>query len=431
MLGRRSPACSNGGSSVEEFVVRSKNRAYLPAVDHLRFAAAALVVLYHGSQLLRSPTPAPPSFDPAKDWSYSLNPLKTFVFEGHTGVALFMVLSGFILTMGSLGRDIEYGSFLRNRFLRVGPLYVVLLFIAVTAGGAAFSLLGLLQTLAGFGTLPGGFTMGPFAMILWTVGVELQFYLVFPLFLRLLNSSGPRSLVLFVCSMMAFRTLAALTAPGLDLNQFTYFSLVGRIDQFLIGMLAAWAFPRVREAAGRVWLTGAAVVLAVAMLWCFNQVHGYAEPHLWRTLYVDVEAVVWAGVIVTYVSTARFVQGRMSTAAAWLGERSYGMYLLHMPLIFLLSMRGWGVSLGRGVVVDATATALLVVLPAVTVLATLSFASVERPFLSLRRRYVVSAPTVNEALPRQRPPFHEQKHNDGSPLPHQSRLTAMSGAAAD
>jgi peptidoglycan/LPS O-acetylase OafA/YrhL len=410
--------------------VRSKNRSYLPAVDHLRFAAATLVVLYHGSQLLRSRTPAPPSFDPATQWSYSRNPLETLVSEGHTGVALFMVLSGFILTMGSLGRDIEYGNFLRNRFLRVGPLYVVLLLVAVAAGGAAFSFLGLLQTIVGFGTLPGGFTAGPFAMILWTIGVELQFYLVFPLFLRLLNSSGPRSLALFVLSMMAFRLLAALTAPGLDFNQFTYFSLVGRIDQFLIGMLAAWAFPRVREAVGRVWLTGSAVVLAVAMLWCFNQVHGYAEPHLWRTLWVDVEAVVWAGVVVTYVSTARFVRGRVSTAAAWLGERSYGMYLLHMPLIFLLCIRGWGVSLGRGVVVDATVTAFLVVLPAVIMLATLSFAAVERPFLSLRRRYVGSAPSADESLPRQRPSIHGLERKDFAPLP-QPRLTAMSGSAAD
>jgi peptidoglycan/LPS O-acetylase OafA/YrhL len=343
--------------------VRSKNRAYLPAVDHLRFAAAALVVLYHGSQLLRSSTPTTPSFDPVSDWAYSSNPLETLVAEGHTGVALFMVLSGFILTVGSLGRDIQYGSFLRNRLLRVGPLYLVVLLVAIAAGGVAFSFLGLLQTVAGFGTLPGGFTAGPFAMILWTIGVELQFYLVFPLFLRLLNSQGPRPLVLFILSMMAFRVLAALTAPGVDFNQLTYFSLVGRIDQFLVGMLAAWAFPRIREVVGRVWLAGVAVVAVVVMLWCFNQVHGYAQPHVWRTLWVDLEALVWAGVVVTYVSTTWFVRGRVSTGIAWLGERSYGMYLLHMPLIFLLCIRGWGVRVGSGAVVDAVLTSLLVVLP--------------------------------------------------------------------
>jgi peptidoglycan/LPS O-acetylase OafA/YrhL len=408
-------------------VLRSQNRAYLPAIDHLRFLAAALVVLYHGSQLLRSSTPSTPSFDPAADWAYSINPLETFVAEGHTGVALFMVLSGFILTVGSVGRDIEYRSFLRNRLLRVGPLYVVLLLVAIAAGGVAFSFLGLLQTVAGFGALPGGFTAGPFAMILWTVGVELQFYLVFPLFLRLLNSRGPRPLVLFVITMMAFRGLAALAAPGVDFNQLTYFSLVGRIDQFLIGMLAAWAFPRVREAVGRIWLTGVATALAVLMLWCFNQVHGYAEPHLWRTVWVDVEALVWAGVLLTYVSTPRFARGPVSTALAWLGERSYGMYLLHMPLIFVLCLRGWGVSLGAGPVVDATLTAVVVVLPGAVLLATLSFAAVEQPFLSLRRRYLLPAPVAADSLPRPRPSAHGLEY----PLPSVPSLLTATGRARD
>jgi peptidoglycan/LPS O-acetylase OafA/YrhL len=254
-------------------------------------------------------------------------------------------------------------------------------------------------------------------MILWTIGVELQFYLVFPLFLRLLNSQGPRPLVLFILSMMAFRVLAALTAPGVDFNQLTYFSLVGRIDQFLVGMLAAWAFPRIREVVGRVWLAGVAVVAVVVMLWCFNQVHDYAQPHVWRTLWVDLEALVWAGVVVTYVSTTWFVRGRVSTGIAWLGERSYGMYLLHMPLIFLLCIRGWGVRVGSGAVVDAVLTSLLVVLPGAALIATLSFAAVEQPFLSLRRRYLVTAPSTTESMPRPRPPVHGFENGGVPPVP--------------
>ena len=75
-----------------------------------------------------------------------------------------------------------------------------------------------------------------------------------------------------------------------------------------------------------------------------------------------------------------------------MGERSYGIYLLHMPVIFLVSVRGWGIDVG-GPVVSATLTALAVVLPCSILLATLSFAGIEAPFLSLRRRYV--APTVH------------------------------------
>jgi peptidoglycan/LPS O-acetylase OafA/YrhL len=385
--------------------LRSSNRAYLPAVDHLRAAAAVLVVLFHGSQLLRSPVPASPSFS-SDEWSYSANPLETLISEGHTGVALFMVLSGFILTTGALGQDLRYGTFIRNRLLRVGPLFVVVLLVAVAAASASFSFLGLLQTLFGFATLPGGFTAGPFAMILWTVGVEVQFYLLFPLFLRILDRRGPRPLVLFVLCMAVFRTLAALTTSGVDLHQLTYFSLAGRIDQFLIGMLAAWLFPRVRDRIGHAGFATLAGLVVLATLWAFNQVHGMAEPQIWRTVWVDVEALVWAMVILTYVSTARFGRGRISAGLAWTGERSYGLYLLHMPVIYLVSLRGWGIEVG-GPVVSATVTALVLVLPCSIALATLSFAAIESPFLSLRRRYV--APPLRT---RVEVPPHERAGTD-------------------
>jgi peptidoglycan/LPS O-acetylase OafA/YrhL len=372
----------------------------MPAVDHLRAAAATLVVLYHGSQLLRSSEPGPPGFA-IEDWAYSVNPVKAFLAEGHTGVALFMVLSGFILTTGSLGREISYWSFLRNRLLRVGPLYVVLLIIAAVVSGG-FSLLGLVQTTLGFATLPGGFTGGPFGLILWTIGVELQFYVLFPLFLRLLNRQGPRALLLFVACLAVLRTLAAVSTPGLDMNQMTYYSIVGRLDQFLIGMIAAYLFPRVRRHLTAVWPALVALAVVASALWCFDQLHGYAEPALWRTVWVDVEGLAWAGMVLTYVSMRRVGRGRVSAGLAWVGERSYGIYLLHMPVIFVVALHGWQLPLGHGAVFDATATALVLVLPAAVLLASLTFAAVEQPFLSLRGRYV---PPETDAMPVQvRPP---------------------------
>lgn len=367
--------------------MRSNNREYLPAVDHLRFAAAALVVLYHAVYYMRGHLDAQEGA-PGTTWPYSDNPLKTVVIEGHTGVALFMVLSGFILTTGSLGRDISYKTFVRNRLLRVGPLYLLVLVVALVVSGSRFSLMGAVQTTLGFATFNGGLTGGAFDRVLWTVGVELQFYMLFPFFLRLLGTRGPRPLLQFIALMVVLRVVAALATPGFDFSKVTYFSLVGRIDQFLIGMLAAWAFPYVRRAVGRVWVTGGAVALVLAALWAFNRLHGFMEPHLWRTVWVDVEGVLWAFVLVAYVGTARFARGRLSKALSWAGERSYGTYLLHMPILTILILRGFSVNVPGGPIMDAAATGLVVVLPCTVLLATLSYAAVERPFLSLRKRYV-------------------------------------------
>ena len=63
-----------------------------------------------------------------KGWLFAgTNPLTVVLFEGHTGVALFMVLSGYILASGTFGKDISYAGFLRNRFLRIFPLLIVVL----------------------------------------------------------------------------------------------------------------------------------------------------------------------------------------------------------------------------------------------------------------------------------------------------------------
>jgi peptidoglycan/LPS O-acetylase OafA/YrhL len=178
----------------------------------------------------------------------------------------------------------------------------------------------------------------------------------------------------------------------MDYAQLTYFSLVGRIDQFLIGMLAAFAFPHVRRYLGRPWVVGVAMAVVVSALWVFNQVHGNAEPTLLRTVWVDIEGLAWAAVVLGYVSTARFGRGRLSTALAWTGERSYGMYLLHMPLVHLVVIQHWRLDTPGGPVLDAMLSALVLVLPGAVLLATLSYSAVEQPFLSLRRRYVSLEP---------------------------------------
>src|SRR5690606_8813510 len=107
-LGLLPPACLSGQPAVTvagttgcRRRMRSPNIRYFPAIDHLRAYAAVLIVLYHGLLLLsyQARFLAPFGIDhwlpPGK---LQLAPLA----EGHTAVSLFMVLSGFILTYGSL-----------------------------------------------------------------------------------------------------------------------------------------------------------------------------------------------------------------------------------------------------------------------------------------------------------------------------------------
>src|SRR5260370_20104975 len=101
----------------------SKNRGYIAEIDQLRAMAAMLVLLYHGVQL----------FNPNVGIT-TANPVLAIIVEGHSGVGLFIVLSGFILTLGAVGKSISYKPFLIARILRIYPMLLVCLLAAINVG---------------------------------------------------------------------------------------------------------------------------------------------------------------------------------------------------------------------------------------------------------------------------------------------------------
>jgi peptidoglycan/LPS O-acetylase OafA/YrhL len=376
--------------------VRSSNRTYLYPVDQLRAGAAILVVLYHSTQLISRQRFAREGV-PDSGWLYSHNPVKTIVFEGHTGVALFMVLSGFIFTVGTLGEDVAYLPFLRNRLLRIYPLYLLVLLVgASTLSGRGFTL-GAFTTallpLSSFGPVA---YAGSWGAMFWAVAIEVQFYLIFPLLLKLLNRNGPMALIRIIALVAILRTFAWMQNPAINLNVLTYYSLAGRIDQFLLGMLAAVVFIRYRHVL-TTWLLAASTIGVVAALWLFNQLHGYAHPGGWRVVWVDLEGALWACFIASYVSVFERRKGQLASAVAAVGERSYSVYLLHFVIVSWVAGRTHLFIAVGGTVTGSMLTGLVVVVPIAVAAGFVSFSAIERPFLSLRGRYVREAEPVEPA----------------------------------
>jgi peptidoglycan/LPS O-acetylase OafA/YrhL len=79
--------------------LRSKNTPYLPGIDHLRAFASVLIVLYHGRHQFLVDELARRELPKAK-WPVASRLFDALLYEGHTAVAMFMVLSGFIFTHG-------------------------------------------------------------------------------------------------------------------------------------------------------------------------------------------------------------------------------------------------------------------------------------------------------------------------------------------
>jgi peptidoglycan/LPS O-acetylase OafA/YrhL len=366
----------------EALVARSKNVRYLPGVDHLRGLAVVLMVVYHAIQQIGHPgNPFPKAH----------NPLSALVIEGHTAVALFMVLSGFILTFGADRSQLRYGGFMKNRLLRVAPMYIVVLLIGAYTFPGQYSFSGFLQYFTLQATAPlTSPEFGPFSAVLWTISVEFAFYLVFPFLLMFLQRYGMRYLLGVLLLANVVRGLAGVSNPA-TIGLTSYFTIVGRIDQFVVGMLGAWLLRRgyVRWRGGRALGVALAGAVGITLaLWAYNQHGSFLAAGRWKAHWPLVEGVAWALVVVGWVA---FTEGRTGRMARWLtlpGVVSYSAYLLHYPIVIAVRERGWHL-VGHGSV-NAAALTIVFILPVTFAVAALAYLVVERPFMELRVRYLVA-----------------------------------------
>ena len=365
--------------------MRSPNIRYLPAVDHLRAYAALLIVFYHGLHLFSYHARFHQDFG-IDHWLQPANPLLAALAEAHTAVALFMVLSGFILTLGALENGVSAWAFIRNRLLRTYPLFLLLVFAGTSAFPDRFTWAGFVQTIGGFGNLPGALVTPPFSSMLWTIAIEWQFYLLFPLLVPVLRGSWTRQVLGIIAILLLFRSVAVLA--GANARDIGYMTIVGRLDQFLVGMWAAWAF--------RAWplsrrhgalLAGAALVAMVAALALFNAAGGWPATSAWKIAWPTVEAVGWAAFVIGYVAAANIASGLWSRVVARIGEISYSIYLVHFIVIWLLVRYDLPFAFTGRFGVDAVLETGLIALPVTLAIAGLTYHFVERPFLRLRGRY--------------------------------------------
>lgn len=168
-----------------------KTSTRFESLDHLRGLAAVMVLLAHGLHNLSRGMYR----DEIGAWITTKNFFYACIAEGHAGVSLFIVLSGFLFMYINYNKNIDYGRFIKNRVLRIYPLYVVM----VLCGAYAFSsslttgnLLGSLLLLQGTGAAHNG---GMFTMILWTISTEFIFYLAFPFMNLFIQKYGWGSLL--------------------------------------------------------------------------------------------------------------------------------------------------------------------------------------------------------------------------------------------
>jgi rhamnosyltransferase len=304
--------------------------------------------------------------------------------EGHTGVTLFMTLSGYLFAKLTDNRLIDYPRFLWNRFVRLAPLLaVVMVYFAMFHG------FGWRDFLAGF-VVPRWPSGG------WSITVEMHFYVLFPILLMLLRSHGVPGLLAVLAAAILLRA-AIWTAR--DVQSAAYWTIIGCIDQFLFGMIfyklsGASLFKRCGLA------TALGVVCLLGLVWhVFNVAGGfynaprYPSPYAMWIILPTIQGAAWGCFIAAYENGSFRINPGIGRALAQVGIVSYSIYLLHRVAFLDLIFPYLGTELSFAV---ASILAFVLFVPMVLV-AIVSFECIERPFLALRTGYSKRSQDMDDA----------------------------------
>ncbi|HEY2395916.1 MAG TPA: acyltransferase [Rudaea sp.] len=378
--------------------MRAGTPSYFPALTGIRGIAALWVLMLHAWQFSGAPVLAVA----LPGGHLDLTPL----FKcGYFGVDLFFVLSGFLLGM-PFHRAFLAGTarpslreFWIHRCRRVLPAYwmqlailaAVYLYLGqadLAAPGNLFAHALLIQNVAPWPVT----LLNP---VYWSMPVEWDFYVALPLLaIFVTRCRWPLALLLAVSFAIAFRVLCYRSLTEASLAHVIGFGdvqqLPARLDQFFIGICAAWIVARTPPSP-RTSLACmfAGVIGIVAMAYAAAPRDDFLVridvPYLFfhHTLTAIAFGLITLGAAGGTRIGAAVLANRPVT---FLGLISYSLYLWHYPLLSAAHAAGWM----DGAHVAPWLVVALIVVPLVLLVAWLSWKFVERPFLRRVPRVVAT-----------------------------------------
>jgi peptidoglycan/LPS O-acetylase OafA/YrhL len=268
-------------------------------------------------------------------------------WNGEEGVRIFFAISGFLITSTTVRRwgkltEVEPRRFYLLRFARIAPLLLLLLatlsslhlagfsdfVVKAKTGGLGRALLAALTfhvnvLEANRGYLPGSWD------ILWSLSVEEIFYLFFPLVCRLFGRGRLLIAVLLVFIVAGPFGRTVLAGHNGTWREYSY---VGGMDAIALGCLTA-ILTAERHYSRRALRGLAAGGLAVMLLClgCSTEAWKHALEHV--GLYMTLLAIGTC-MVITAAAQSGWKSPLLLRPLAFVGERSYEVYLTHMFVVF-------------------------------------------------------------------------------------------------
>ncbi|MEM7106864.1 MAG: acyltransferase [Bacteroidota bacterium] len=361
---------------------------YIKSLDGLRGIAVLLVIIYHFSKL----------------------PFIGFDFElGWIGVQLFFVLSGFLITKILIQEKKETLNFYLKRFywrrtLRIFPIYFLYLLLIYVIwllshepNDFKFSIPYLLTYTYNFSVLAESWEITRLYSHLWSLSIEEQFYLLWPIIVYVLSIRGLKILAITIIILTPFvrlilgeiliNTMATEELAGIGVYWFT----LSHFDAFAVGGVLNIIHENTRHKIIRfgwiVWL----MVLTAGIL---NLVNYDAEltSYEWTSLGYLLPVLenyqhVWSytllnllfGIMILSASLKKTTPFLEVKPLVFMGKISYGMYLYHFIIIVFVEK----------LFTDRNINGLLllfITLGVITLVSYLSYIIFEKKFLVLKNK---------------------------------------------
>ena len=365
-------------------------KSHVSSLDGVRGIAILLVLLIH-LELFRA-VPGTSSF---------MLHVRDLFWTGWVGVDLFFVLSGFLITgilLDAVGRPRYFYNFYARRVLRIFPLYYFTLTIAFAS---ALLIVPRLHLALPAGALPTRF--GWFSYLFyfqnwrlpdsllghfWSLGVEEQFYLMWPICVYCLSR---RSLVrlcatVFIACLVG-RLLTVHYYPGSPLLMQNTFA---RVDTLLVGGFCAIAV-RDNRLMSRIcpalpFIATASLAGMIAIDYVAHEIRTrsyYTQSFGYSLLALGFGAfVLWA-----YLHNDSGSKLDRFLRQNWLrsfGKYSYGIYVYHHPIFLVGTVLFTGVKIGGYQIIPSVPYCICLIAISFIV-ARISYAVLETPFLNMKR----------------------------------------------
>jgi len=333
------PSADAPASAAAPALEASGQAYFRPDIQGLRAVAVLVVLLFHGGGFLQG---------------------------GFIGVDAFFVISGFVITLLLMREWAEYGRirlvpFALRRFRRLSPPLALTVIATLLASVALASPIGQMQMTAA--TAVGAMLFAANLAVLktsvgyfhpttetnallhtWSLSVEEQFYLVFPLLLvvyALIRRRRPRHLPIAPIAAVTAVSLGVTMLPYLGVQlpfhrstETVFYSPVTRAWEFGVGALLALAGPAAHIT--RRWLSISGAVVAVAALAWSVVEFSDLTPHPGPATLVPVLATA---LLIAACADPASPQARLLALRPlrWTGDRSYAWYLWHWPVVVFVT----------------------------------------------------------------------------------------------